>query len=455
MQQDLKTLVGQILAERYRIDSLIGIGGMGAVFRGLHLTLRREVAIKVLRPDLLRNKEVSARFDREAHSASRLDHPNCLHVTDYGTSSGGLRYLVMQLLEGEELKTLLDRGEVGMARAVDICAQMLRGLDHAHRRGVVHRDIKPENVVVGRDDDGGDLVRIVDFGIAKIAEETEPDAFTTRVGLIFGTPAYMSPEQAAGLSADARSDVYSCGILFYQALCGRPPFTEDDPLALIRRHLTSRPPPLPSMIPPVLTAVVEQMLTKDRDQRFQSAAAALSALEQAAAMVWPQGRPGSELRGTGTDLPRMDSRPSVRGRAPGVPQRIDSAPGIHVQSIAEHQRRETGEVMRGVTPDWSTDADLEYSLRTGASPLPTSAKNNRQPVGRRSRTAPSVSDELVAFEKALQRALRDPSALTGEDLVPVGEAEEVETASSSSSDRYHIDLDNLELEELDPSRYDE
>ena len=285
LHPDLHELVGRTIAERYRVDSLLGVGGMGAVFRAHHLGLKRDVAIKVLHPDLSRDAEISARFDREAHSSSRLDHPNCLQVTDYGSTEDGMKFMVMQVLEGGELSALLGR-PMPPARAVELSVQILHGLEHAHKKGVVHRDIKPENVFITRDHEGEEILKIVDFGIAKIVDApSEGERHKTKAGLVFGTPAYMSPEQAAGVEADERADIYSVGIILYQMLSGRLPFDHRDPVALVRMQVSQDPPPLPPNVPPVLAAAVEKMLAKGRDERFQTAGDAADTLEQIVPML--------------------------------------------------------------------------------------------------------------------------------------------------------------------------
>ena len=280
IQSELSTLVGRKISGRYRLDALIGIGGMGAVFRARHLMLDRDVAIKVLHPELTNDTEIAARFDREARSASRLDHPNCLQVTDSGTIEGthGARFIVMQLLEGAELTTHL--GEpIPPLEAAEMMLQILRGLEHAHEHGVVHRDLKPENVFVTKDHEGNPILKIVDFGIAKIVSGTGSDDTMTQMGIVFGTPQYMSPEQATGMEVDARADLYSAGIIFYEMLTGKPPFEADDPVALVRMQVTQEPAPLPASLPASLRAFVERLLAKQRDERYSSAGEARKALE--------------------------------------------------------------------------------------------------------------------------------------------------------------------------------
>jgi serine/threonine protein kinase len=275
----LRELPGKTIVGRYRVDEALGVGGMGAVFRGRHLGLKRDVAIKVLHPDLTRDPEISKRFDREAHSASRLDHPNCLRVTDVGSTEDGVKFMVMDLLSGTELADRL--GEpMAPDRAVLMVLQILRGLEHAHDNGVIHRDVKPENIFITRDHENREVLKLVDFGIAKLAGGGGGnDTRMTKAGLIFGTPAYMSPEQAMGVEADARADLYSVGVILYEMLSGSPPFESDDPVKLVRMQVSRDPPPLPDSVPPMLAAVVMKLLAKDRDDRFQTATEAREVLE--------------------------------------------------------------------------------------------------------------------------------------------------------------------------------
>jgi tRNA A-37 threonylcarbamoyl transferase component Bud32 len=278
--EELEALVGTTLAERYRIDELLGVGGMGAVFRARHLLLKRDVAVKVLHPELGANPDVSKRFDREAQSAARLDHPNIIPVTEFGSTDDGMKYMVMQLLSGKELGELMGR-PLDPLRAIDLEIQILRGLEHAHNNGVVHRDLKPENVFVTTDHDDEEILKLVDFGIAKIIDEDEEDDSQplTRMGLVFGTPHYMSPEQATGSLVDHRTDIYSAGILLYQMLAGRLPFDHEDPVSLIRMQVSVDPPPLPKTVPIPLQRVVKMMMAKSRDQRYPDARSARKALQ--------------------------------------------------------------------------------------------------------------------------------------------------------------------------------
>jgi serine/threonine protein kinase len=278
LHPDLQALVGTVIHDRYRVDKLLGAGGMGAVFKAHHVGLRRDVALKVLRPELGRDPTTGKRFDREAHSVSRLDHPNCVRVTDFGTTEGGVKYLVMELLEGAELQASLG-SPWAPARAVDTIIQILEGLEHAHHVSIVHRDLKPENVFVTRDYRGRELIKLVDFGIAKLIDDEGAKDQLTRAGMVFGTPRYMSPEQASGGKLDERTDLYAAGLILYEMLSGRPPFVSDDAAALLRMHILASPPELPPSVPAPLAAVVGKLLEKSRNDRYASAREAIDALE--------------------------------------------------------------------------------------------------------------------------------------------------------------------------------
>jgi serine/threonine protein kinase len=274
----LAALVGQVLDGHYRLDRLLGAGGMGAVYKAHHTELQRDVAIKILHPDIGGDQSISKRFDREAQSASRLDHPNCVRVTDFGTTSEGVKYLVMELLEGEELGARLGKPWAPEAACV-VLDQIFAGLEHAHHHGIVHRDLKPENVFLTRAG-GREVAKLVDFGIAKLLDAAGAAEVLTRAGMVFGTPRYMSPEQAAGGKVDERSDLYSVGILAYVMLAGQLPFDGDDLGAVLRMQIMAPPPPLPASVPAPLAAWVESLLEKSRHDRPASATLAREKLAQ-------------------------------------------------------------------------------------------------------------------------------------------------------------------------------
>lgn len=273
VEPELAPLVGTEL-NGIRILKPIGVGGMGVVFEGHQDELNRKVAVKVANPSL--GAEKSSRFLREAKAAAGLDHPNCITVYEFGTH-GDVQYMVMPLLRGRPLSALLNKA-ISIERAVQMGLQILLGLEHAHSRRVIHRDLKPENIfVIDRGDQ--EVLKIVDFGIAKILDAEHMEGTATMSGLMSGTPEYMSPEQALGLPTDPRSDIYSAGIILYRLLSGSLPFTDDDPIVQLRRHITDEVPPLPSNVPAPVARVVARMVRKERDERYQTATDALADLK--------------------------------------------------------------------------------------------------------------------------------------------------------------------------------
>jgi serine/threonine protein kinase len=281
---DSGLIVGTTIANRYRVESVIGTGGMGRVYRAEYTSLGRAVAIKVLHADLGRNKEAAARFQREAMASGRLDHPNIVGTSDFGTLDDGSPYLVMEALEGESVGARLARdGRIPWREAVDITRGVLAGLRHAHDRGVVHRDIKPDNIFLAVKD-GDRIIKILDFGIAKLYAGSAGDPAQTRTGLTVGTPAYLSPEQAVGGTITPASDLYSTSVVLYEMLAGRPPYDDKDPLQMLTAHV-SREPPLfaqsapDAEIPQALEDVVRRGMAKIAAERIASAAEYIQLLD--------------------------------------------------------------------------------------------------------------------------------------------------------------------------------
>ena len=265
---------GAVLAGRYQIVKLLGEGGMGAVYRAHDRELEREVAIKIIRPDLARNAQVLQRFKQELILARQVTHRNIIRIFDLG-SAEGLRFITMEFIEGEDVAQILARrGKLPVQEAIGIITQVARGLEAAHAEGVVHRDLKPQNVMV----DSQGKCCVMDFGIARSMDT----ASMTRTGALLGTPTYMSPEQAQGLKVDARSDLYTLGIIFYELLTGKPPFEADNPMATLLRRIKESPQPpveLEPAIPEGLNHVVMKMLSTTPEDRYQSAGELLLALD--------------------------------------------------------------------------------------------------------------------------------------------------------------------------------
>ncbi|HEV7475742.1 MAG TPA: protein kinase [Pyrinomonadaceae bacterium] len=271
------SLIGQVLAGKYRIEERLSSGGMGTVYRGTHVLMDKTVAVKVLRPSLAADEKIVARFSREARAASKISHPHALSVTDFGEAENGIVFLVMEYLSGRTLKEVIrDDGPMQLPRAVEILRQVGGALDAAHGEGVVHRDLKSDNIML-LSSSGTDYAKVLDFGIAKIKEpEGAYDPGLTAPEMVIGTPQYMSPEQCSqSPDIDARSDIYSLGVILYEMLVGHVPFTGASPTAIMLKHLQE---PAPTVlaerrdVPEAIGRVVARALEKRPEDRYETVA---------------------------------------------------------------------------------------------------------------------------------------------------------------------------------------
>jgi serine/threonine-protein kinase len=283
---DGDAMIGRTIADKYEIVELIGEGAMGRVYEARQLALEKDIAIKVLHKHLANDPKVKKRFHREARAASRLSHPNSLHIIDFGEAKDGTLFIAMELLDGDDLLAVIEEdAPLTPRRIYEIMKQVLSALESAHHAGIIHRDLKPENVVVLESPSGEEHIKVCDFGIAKI-QEAEGGSAITVTGFVCGTPEYMAPEQARGEELDKRADIYAAGCMLYQMLTASLPFMAESALGIITKHLTENPTP-PSQrkpewnIPLVLERVCMKAMTKDREARYPDAATMSAELKEA------------------------------------------------------------------------------------------------------------------------------------------------------------------------------
>jgi serine/threonine protein kinase len=328
-------LIGRTIEGRYRIDSLIGFGGMGSVYRVTRLLIGDEVAMKILHTERVADPRVGERFRREAQAAARLKHPNAVSIYDFGITSDGLQYLVMELLEGLSLRQIIKQeGPLSPSVAAEITTQVCAALDEAHQRHIVHRDIKPDNIIINSTT-AGLRVKVLDFGIAKLRDDVA--SHLTQTGSVMGTPHYMSPEQCLGEELDSRADIYSMGIVLYEMLCGRVPFSSPVSTAVVVQHVNQPPQSLRTIntgISPQVEAVVFHALEKQRDARPPTAGALAQELTTAVhstGMQTPSHATWPQMSGT-YQPPTHVSEETVVRSAVGTPAANEMPATVHLRA---------------------------------------------------------------------------------------------------------------------------
>jgi serine/threonine-protein kinase len=326
------TRVGELVGAKYRIVRLLAQGGMGVVYEAQHTVVRRRFAVKFLRRDLAERRDILTRFHREAEAAGALESEHVVAAVDFGIAEDGAPFIVMEYLVGESLTSLVEReGRLPVERAADLVTQAARGIQVAHAAGIIHRDLKPQNLFLCRREDGTDLVKVLDFGVAKLQAAGELNA-ATLTGAMVGTVAYMSPEQARGdKDVGTRSDVYALGAILYELCTGRKPHPGDSPNAILHHIATQPAVPLASVgpeLPPAFVELVSRALAADPEGRPASAEALAEALAPfAERKTWPAPRledSGASRTGSPAPSPRAPVRPRGRPRA-WVPLAVGAA----------------------------------------------------------------------------------------------------------------------------------
>lgn len=349
-------LTGKVLAGRYKLIKLIGQGGMGSVFQGHDSQMsNRVVAIKILAPHLVSDEKQVARFEQEARAANQLRHPNTISVIDFGQSDGHI-YMVMEFLTGEPLTHVMRRGRMDTGQALYMIRQVLKSLAEAHAKGIIHRDLKPDNIFVCDIYGEKDFVKVIDFGIAKFLEAG--GAELTQAGKMFGTPRYLSPEQAQGLPLSPASDLYSLGVILFEMLAGRPPFVAEDPIAVAIKHVQEPPPAFADVapglyVPDELDHMVFKLLSKKAIQRYQSSEEVLEAIDQVLGTLHVPKHPSGQYSQVGNRTPGRPMTvppPSRRSQPPPSKQDDDDA----TRTLDTLQAEQGGEPARTMAFDTSS-----------------------------------------------------------------------------------------------------
>jgi serine/threonine-protein kinase len=343
--------VGREIAGQFRVLEKIGSGGMGAVYKAEQPEMRRFVAIKILHARYLTRQDLVTRFKREARAMSHLSHPNTARVFLYGQLEDGSCYFVMEYLEGRNLaQTVRREGPMEPMRAMHVMSQVCAALDEAHRNGIIHRDLKPENIFLTTQGGIADFPKVLDFGLAKVSErQMRPGSLIlTQEGMVFGTPEFMSPEQARGETLDGRSDIYSLGVILYELLTGKLPFDAKQPLEYIQKHVREPPMPLAErapglLVPPGLEAVLMRALAKLPADRFATAAALGAALQRVA-----NGEPETD---------------AAQGPTSGSPSRT-----VPPERQVSAQQGAAGQTSAGAEARWVGDAARTYGEAAHADP---------------------------------------------------------------------------------------
>lgn len=402
---------GQIVAGRFRVDGIIGEGGMGTIYKARHVKLPRTFALKLLKPDLAADADFVARFLREAVAASQVIHPNVVYVTDYGQLEDGTYYIAMEYLDGVGIDEVLEREErFELDRTLDILIQLADALDYCHRRDIVHRDLKTENILLCTIHGRHDVVKLVDFGIARMIGPELTQWQITQGGVIFGTPEYLSPERALDAEVDGRSDIYALGIIAFELVTGNPPFTGKY-TQILKAHITTKPPKPSSRmaepLPPAFDALVLKCLAKKPEDRFGTCSELLHELLRIRGSLAGGAHQtgGSPANGTASQRPSTDGawRTLAVRRSSGSPPTSSTMQpeAVQLQALGEavHLATEAAAIRAALR---NILKELAYGLGEAAPATSMLPKQLEQVLGLE-RQSRSLSEELsLLAEQQLQ-----------------------------------------------------
>jgi eukaryotic-like serine/threonine-protein kinase len=413
-------LIGTTLPRHYRFLSMIGKGAMSIVYKGLHEPMKKEVAIKLLKSHLVGDAQTYKRFQQESKTAGALYHPNIVGVLDFGVTDQAVPYLIMELLEGESLSELIKEGPLSVERGIRIFHQVADALSYTHNRSVIHRDIKPSNIIIMAGPDGTDIAKVVDFGIAKIMHHEGGGLNLTKTGEVFGTPLYVSPEQAQGKLLDQRTDIYSLGCVMYEAFSGVPIFKADTAYNIIKKQVLEEPVPVDTVNPnvvisPALAAIIHRALVKDPARRYQT----MAELKQALRSIPLESVSDTiDLQRGNRSIPPI---PSYKGPQPAQGPKLPRIAGPLFLSLLPGVLLVVGLAI------WSNSAIKRTSLdgfsgTTGATTIATSS-SGAQPVpapGRALSKPAALREQARLYFKAEEFERAEKACLEGLDLIKDG-----------------------------------
>lgn len=394
-------LIGKLIQDRYRIESLIAKGSMGVIYKATQELIGREVAVKVMHNYLVSDDESLKRYHKEAKAASRLNHPNITTIYDFGVLASGQPYIVMDLLTGKTLADYLkDRNQLTLNQTLMVFQQVCLALAEAHKCGIVHRDIKPENIVIDELPDGKSIqVKVVDFGIATFSEGVDDTlGKITKTGTVCGSPFYMSPEQCDASKLDHRSDLYSLGVVLFETLTGKVPFESKDIYQVLTMQVKDAPPKLKKMRPDLefpdsIESVVAKSLAKEPDQRYQTADEFWLALAQAGGLKAGQFKTAKDLSKATDAVPELIKK-KVEPEAAKSTQDKESL-RADTSAAKENKENPPAEESTGVAPGLTPD-ELQRKIRAATLSLQDSEEKNNAP-GKKKKSPVSSSDRIVAF----------------------------------------------------------